>query len=327
MNPLLDSGLSEVRKLIQNHSSFAILSHVRPDGDAYGTSLAFAHLLRSQGKKVEVYNEDGLSPLFEFLPGSSEIKKTPATPPSDDTILIAVDTASLERLGPTFQSWSRKPDLNLDHHISNTKYGKLNWIDATSPASAQVLSHLAQKLEIPLSSETASCLYIGIMTDTGSFRYRQTTAETFEVAGKLIRAGADPTELAQACYQNYPASRLLLQKEVLHTVQFAHENQIAFCRLTPDMFKRSGATSEETEGLIESLQVVKTVEVAFILEEMPGGIVRASLRSRGKIDVQKIASQFGGGGHTLAAGIRSKLPAEEFEQKILNQIITALKIK
>lgn len=312
--------ISLIQNLLNTKNDWILLSHVRPDGDAYGTSLGFAHILKALGKNVSIYNEDGLSPLFEFLPHSEWIQKTPSLPPSSETVIVAVDTASQERLGKTFQSWNRSVDLNLDHHISNTRYGTTQWIDPDSPASAQVLFLLSQKLSLPLPSEAASCLYIGIMTDTGSFRYRQTTAQTFEVAGALIRAGADPTDLAQACYQSYPASRLLLQKEVLHTVQFHHHNQIATCRLTPEMFQQSGATSEETEGLIESLQVVKSVEVALILETIDAHTTRASLRSRGKIDVQKIASEFGGGGHTLAAGIRSKLPLLELEQKLLERI-------
>ena len=158
------------------------------------------------------------------------------------------------------------------------------------------------------------------MTDTGSFRYRQTTAKTLEVAAALIRAGANPTDLAQACYQSYPASRLLLQREVLNTMKFDRQDQIAYFRLTPEMFQRSGAKSEETEGIIESLQCVKTVEVAFVIESLDPQTTRVSLRSRGKVDVQKIASEFGGGGHTLAAGIRSKLPIAELEQKLLEKI-------
>ena len=313
-----------IRNLISDHQQFALFSHLRPDGDAYGSSLGFALSLQAAGKKVFVYNEDGLSPMFTFLPQSPLITTTPALPPSSETAIIALDTASQDRLGATFLSWGIQPNLNLDHHISNTLYGKINWIDSDSPASAQVLFELIQRLELPLTAEVAQCLYVGIMTDTGSFRYRQTTAKTLEIAAALIRAGADPAELSQACYQSYSSSRLLLQREVLNTIQFDHHDQIAYFRLTPEMFKISGAKSEETEGLIESLQCVRTVEVAFVLEKVDETTTRVSLRSRGKIDVQKIASVFGGGGHTLAAGIRSQLPISELEQKLLEKIRFAL---
>jgi phosphoesterase RecJ-like protein len=315
MNPI-----SPLQGMILENDHFTLLSHVRPDGDAYGTSLGFALSLAAAGKTVAVYNEDGLSPLFHFLPQSNLIQKTPAQRPPVKSAYLAVDTASQDRLGATFASWGVQPDLNLDHHISNTGYGKINWIDPQSPASGEVLYGVIQSLQLPLTPEVAQCLYVGIMTDTGSFRYRQTTAKTLEVAAALIRAGADPTDLAQACYQSYPASRLLLQREVLNTVRFDHQNQIAYFRLTPEMFELSGAKTEETEGIIESLQCVKTVEVAFVVESLDAQTTRVSLRSRGKVDVQKIASEFGGGGHTLAAGIRSKLPIAELEQKLLEKI-------
>ncbi len=317
------NSLDSLKNLILNNKRFALFSHLRPDGDAYGTSLGFALSLRAAGKEVALYNEDGLSPLFEFLPQSQLISRPPTTPPSE-TILIAVDTATQDRLGPTFLSWKTEVDLNLDHHISNSGYGKINWIDAESPASAQVLYEIILALKLPLTPEVAQCLYVGIMTDTGSFRYRQTTAKTLEIAAGLIRAGASPSELSQACYQSYPASRLLLQKEVLNTVQFDHHQQIAYFSLTPEMFQISGAHSDETEGLVESLQSVRSVEVAFVLEKIDEKTTRASLRSRGTIDVQKIASEFGGGGHTLAAGIRSRLPLAELKQKLLEKIRISL---
>ncbi len=317
------NSLNNLQSLIANSKKIALFSHLRPDGDAYGTSLAFALSLRAAGKEVAVYNEDGLSSLYSFLPQSHLITPPPQTPPLETTF-IAVDTATQDRLGSTFLSWKIQPDLNLDHHISNTLYGKINWIDSESPASAQTLFELLQQLQLPITAEVAQCLYVGIITDTGSFRYRQTTAKTLEIAAALIRAGANPSELSQSCYQNYSASRLLLQKEALNTVKFDHHNQIAYFCLTPEMFQISGASSEETEGLVESLQAVRTVEVAFVIEKVDETTTRASLRSRGKIDVQKIASELGGGGHTLAAGIRSKLPLPLLKEKLLEKIIFSL---
>ena len=313
------NSLNNLQTLIANSQRIALFSHIRPDGDAYGTSLAFALSLRAIGKEVTIYNEDGLSSLYSFLPQSHLITSPPQNPPPETT-LIAVDTATQDRLGSTFLSWKIQPDLNLDHHISNTLYGKMNWIDSDSPASSQILFELLQQLQLPVTAEVAQCLYVGIMTDTGSFRYRQTTAKTLEIAAALIRAGANPSELSQSCYQNYSASRLLLQKEALNTMKFDHDNQIAYFRLTPEMFQISGASSEETEGLVESLQAVRTVEVAFVIEKIDETTTRASLRSRGKIDVQKIASELGGGGHTLAAGIRSQLPLPLLEEKLLEKI-------
>jgi len=159
-----------------------------------------------------------------------------------------------------------------------------------------------------------------LMTDTGNFRYRQTTAHTFEVAARLVAAGADPTDLAESCYQSFRVERLLLMREVFGAIHFANQDRVAWFCLSPEMYARSGAIPDETEGLIEYLQAVRTVEVAFLLESLPDGLTRGSMRSRGKVNVQQICQEFGGGGHRLAAGLRSKLDPASLEHKLLELI-------
>ena len=297
---------------------------MRPDGDAYGSTLALALTLRAMGKDVLTVNSDGLSPLFEFLPGSKTLTATLPAPPETDRLIISVDCADAKRLGPAFDQWQRLPDVNIDHHISNPGYATLNLIDANSPATSQVLHEIITTLKWPLTPEVAANLYVGLITDTGNFRYRQTTAHTFEVAAQLVAAGADPTDLAEACYQSFRAERLLLIAEVFKAIHFASHNRVAWFCLTPDMYARSGALPDETEGLIEYLQSVKTVEVAFLLESLPEGLTRASMRSRGKVDVQRICHEFGGGGHRLAAGLRTKLDPAALEKKLLDLIAQQL---
>ena len=244
--------------------------------------------------------------------------------PEADRLIIAVDCADKKRLGPVFDQWQRTPDVNIDHHISNPGYSALNLIDAESPATAQVLYEIITALKWPLTAGVAANLYVGIMTDTGNFRYRQTTARTFEVAARLVAAGADPTDLSEACYQSYRAERLLLIAEMFKAIHFTNHNRVAWFSLTPDMYVRSGAIPDETEGLIEYLQSVKTVEVAFLLETLPDGLTRASMRSRGTVDVQRICQEFGGGGHRLAAGLRTKLDPAALEKRLLDLIAAQL---
>ena len=220
-----------------------------------------------------------------------------------------------------FDQWQRRPDVSIDHHVSNPGYAKVNLIDATSPATAQVLFDIISALNWPLTADVAANLYVGLMTDTGNFRFRQTTARTFEIAGKLVEAGAD---LAQSCYQSFRPERLLLMKEVFNSIHFANDERVAWFYLTPEMYARSGAIPDETEGLIEYLQSVRTVEVAFMLEALPGGLTRGSMRSRGHVDVQKICQEFAGGGHRLAAGLRSKLDPAALEKKLLELIALQL---
>jgi bifunctional oligoribonuclease and PAP phosphatase NrnA len=316
--------LASLQKLCDRHERFLVISHVRPDGDAYGSTLGLALCLRARGKDVQTVNADGLSPLFEFLPGGKDLAATLPGPPEPDRLILAVDCADAKRLGAVFDQWQRAPDVNIDHHVSNPGYAKLNLIDADSPATAQVLYEIITALKWPLTPGVAANLYVGLMTDTGNFRYRQTTAHTFEVAARLVAAGADPTDLAEACYQSFRAERLLLIREVFQAIHFAVRNRVAWFCLTPEMYARSGAIPEETEGLIEYLQAVKTVEVAFVLEALPDGLTRASLRSRGKVDVQQICQEFGGGGHRLAAGLRTKLDPAALEKKLLDLIAKQL---
>ncbi len=323
--------LRQIESLFGSHRAFRILSHIRPDGDAYGTSLALAHILRAMGKEVRVHSQDGLIRSYAFLPGSELITVTPAEPPPAGTAVLAVDTSTLERLGENFVAWKRQPDLNLDHHLSNPGYGRVNLVDGESPASAQVLFDVVEALGLPCPPEAAQCLYVGLMTDTGSFRFRQTTAHTFEVAARLIRLGTDPAWAAQNCYLASSIGRFELQREVLQATRFAFDHEVAHYRLTPDLYARTGAQADEVENFLDLLQTVSTVEVAFMLEQTREEAdkaqpkVRVSLRSRGAIDVNAIAGKFGGGGHRLAAGVRSILPIDDLERALLGEIDQAIR--
>lgn len=312
--------LASFKQLCDQHQRMLVISHVRPDGDAYGSSLGLGLSLRQAGKDVQVVNEDGMNSSFQFLPGSDSLAVTARTAPEADRLIIAVDCADHKRLGTVFEQWNRTPDVNIDHHISNPGYATLNLVEGHSPATAEVLADLITVLALPLTPEVAANLYIGLMTDTGSFRYRQTTAHSFEVAAQLVRAGADPTALAEACYNSFRSARLLLVREMLNALNFAKEDRIAWFHLTPQMYARSGAISDETEGLIEYAQSIKTVEVAFLIEQLSNGMNRVSLRSRGRVDVQKISAEFGGGGHRLAAGLRTRLEPALLETKLLELI-------
>jgi phosphoesterase RecJ-like protein len=316
--------ITSFQELCARSERMLIISHLRPDGDAYGSSLALALCLRALHKDVVLTNADGLSLLFEFLPGSATLTTLSATPPEPDRLILSVDSADLGRLGSVFQTWKRQPDANIDHHVSNPGYATLNLIDPDAPATSQVLYEIITTLGWPLTPEIAANLYVGLMTDTGCFRFRQTTARTLEIASRLVQAGADPTDLAQSCFQNFRPQRLLLMREVLNSLHFANRERIAWFHLTPAMYALSGATPDETEGLTESLQAVRTVEVAFVIEEMPDGFTRASLRSRGNVDVQKICTAFGGGGHRLAAGLRTRIDPATLEHKLQELIAEQL---
>jgi phosphoesterase RecJ-like protein len=320
----MHAPFSVVGDFLRQHSTFIIISHIRPDGDAYGSTLGLGLCLRELGKTVYLYNEDGLTSRFGYLPGSETILPTPAEPPVADAKIIAVDTSDYVRLGKTFVSWKRTPDLNIDHHVSNPLFAELNVVVSDSPATAQVLYDIMEANALPITPAIASNLFIGLSTDTGSFRYRGTTARSFEIAARLSLAGADPASLAQEAYQSYPASRFHLLQALLQTTRFSPDNRIVWCKLDPEMYAATGATSDDTEGLIEYFLMTETVEAAVMFEVITPNSIRVSLRSRGKVDVQKVASIYGGGGHRSAAGIRTSLPFEELERSLIHDIEVAL---
>jgi phosphoesterase RecJ-like protein len=315
------SNFSEIGRVLRENQRFAVMSHVRPDGDALGSQLALALSLKQLGKDVRVWNEDGMLEKYSFVARSELITKPPAAP-EDVDVAVALDTAIQNRLGIAFQSVrSAKVWINIDHHPSNPGYGDLVYIDPTAPATGQILYELIKDQQLPLDSEIAENLYVAISTDTGSFQYPNTTARTFEIAAELVRAGADVGRLSRELYENYPRRRIELLRELLRTIRFEGDGRIASFSLSSKTAKDLGVLPEDNEGLIDHLRAIQGVIVAVFFEELADGKVRVSMRSKDEtVDVCAICQKFGGGGHTLAAGARVKGTLEEVEKKVLEAI-------
>lgn len=314
--------ISLLEKLKESRS-VCILGHVRPDGDAYGSTLGFGLSLEAAGKTVHLFNQEGMNATYSFLPGAEKLKTTPSKSPDCD-LVVSVDTSVESRLGAAFMGWNRKVDLNIDHHVSNTNYGQLNLIDSTLPATAALLLKIIQAGSLPLPPETASNLFVGLSTDTGSFRYRGTTGETFQAAASLVAAGADSAELSRHCYQSVTPQKFELTRLALQTIRFEKDRRLGFMELTPEMFLASGATGADTEGLVDFLQDIQTVTLAALFEFRDSENLKVSLRSKGEVNVSQLASEFGGGGHPSAAGINLKGSARELQHKILDRLRQAL---
>lgn len=312
---------AEIGQALRDHQRFAVLSHVRPDGDALGSQLALALSLQELGKTVRVWNEDGMLEKYSFLPNAELLTKPPSAK-EDVDLVVALDTAVQTRLGTTLDAVSSsKMTINIDHHPSNPGYGDLVYIDATSPATGQILFELMVDQKLPLTKEIAENLYVAISTDTGSFQYPNTTARTFEIAAELIRAGVDVGRVSQLIYENYPRRRIELLRELLGTMRFEGNGQVASFSLSLALAKRLGVRPEDNEGLIDHLRAIHGVIVAVFFEELPDGKVRVSMRSKsGKADVCAICMKFGGGGHRLAAGARVRGTLAEVEQKVMEAI-------
>jgi phosphoesterase RecJ-like protein len=317
--------LEQIGRALHEYERFAVLSHVRPDGDALGSQLALALSLKQLGKDVRVWNEDGMLEKYSFVPRASLLTKPPAAP-EDFDVAIALDTAIQNRLGTAFQAIrSAKVWINIDHHPSNPGYGDIVFIDSDSPATGQILFELIKSQHLPLDVEIAENLYVAIATDTGSFQYPNTTARTFEIAAELVHVGVDVGRVSRQVYENYPRRRVELLRELLGTMRFGANGRVSSFSLNLKMAKQLGVIPEDNEGLIDHLRAIRGVIVAVFFEELAGGKVRVSMRSKSdNVDVSAICEKFGGGGHKLAAGARVPGSLAEVEKKILEAICDAV---
>jgi bifunctional oligoribonuclease and PAP phosphatase NrnA len=317
----MNEGFAPIAAEIRKSRTIAVLSHVRPDGDAIGSQLALTLSLLDLGKVVDAWNEDGLPEAFSFL-SRSELVTVPPRAAKTFDLVIALDTATRDRLGAPLQAIKQADCwINIDHHVSNPSYGDLNYLDLTAPATGQIVFELIQQQQYPLNLEIAEALFVAISTDTGSFRYRNTSARTFEVVAELVRQGVDVARISHFLYESQPKRRVLLLHELLHNAHFYARDRIATMALTLEKKRQLGIQPADTDGLIDIVRSTETVVVAILFEELEDNRVRVSMRSKNtEIDVNKICGEFGGGGHPLAAGARIRGSLEEVEKLVTNRV-------
>ena len=320
-----DTKFAEIGRVLREHNKFAVLSHVRPDGDALGSTLALALSLKGLGKEVRAWNEEGMLEKYNFL-AQAELLTQPPSEPEDFDVVVALDTAVQNRLGSTTSAVHHaKLWINIDHHPSNPRYGDLVYIDPTAPATGQILFEFLMNQNFPITPEIAENLYAAISTDTGSFQYPNTTVRTFEIAAELVRCGVEVGRISQLLYENFPRRRIELLRELLGTMQFGCDGKLAWFSLSQAAALALGVIPEDNEGLIDHLRATRGVIVAIFFEELPDGKVRVSMRSKNEaVDVCAICTQFGGGGHVLAAGARVRGTLPEVEKKIVEQACAAI---
>jgi bifunctional oligoribonuclease and PAP phosphatase NrnA len=323
---MTNSKFVEIGRALREHERFAILSHVRPDGDALGSQLALALSLKQLGKDVRVWNEDGMLEKYSFL-SRAELLTKPPSAPEDVDVAIALDTAIQNRLGTALPAVrSAKIWINIDHHLSNPGYGDLVYVDPDAPATGEIIFGLIKTQGMPFDRDIAENLYAAISTDTGSFQYPQTSARTFEIAAELVRAGLDVGRLSEQLYENFPRRRLELLRELLRTMHFEQGGRVASFSLSLKTAIGLGVVPEDNEGLIDHLRAIRGVIVAVFFEELTDGKVRVSMRSKSDaVDVCAICQKFGGGGHTRAAGARVRGALDEVEKKVLEAICDVVK--
>ncbi len=313
----------EIWQKIANSSKVLLLSHVRPDGDAIGSQIALGASLEGLGKDVFLINEDGCPDNLKFLQGSEKISK-----PNSYEILadlcIVLDTANFERVGSVCGQLAKGCDsiINIDHHITNEKYGDLYFVDPQAPATAQIVYELLYSHQLPICEESRDAIFVGLSTDTGGFRYPATTSRSFEIGADLTKLGADCGELSSNMYERYSLKRIELLKELLGNLRVSSCGRVASWILDMDTKIRLSLKPEDSENLTDLIRGINTVEVAVFFEELKSDYVRISMRSKNTkvADVSKICANFGGGGHPLASGAKTKGDVSKIADEVLSYI-------
>ncbi|MES2707669.1 MAG: bifunctional oligoribonuclease/PAP phosphatase NrnA [Verrucomicrobiota bacterium] len=320
-----NTSFAHLAELFRAGSSFAVLSHYRPDGDAIGSSLALGMALKNLGKTVRIINEDPLPSTLKFLPGSELLEWAQPGQVIEVETAIAVDCANRERLGANALAAlaGTKQWINIDHHVSNEGYGDLHHINPGAPATGEIMFDLLTEAGLPITPEIADNLYVAISTDTGSFQYSGTTARTYEIGAALIRAGVKVYDLARETYESFPLRRVELLRGLLNGMQITHNGRVASWGLTRELADSVGMKPEDAEGLIDHLRSIQGVIVAAAFEELPGDgdKIRLSLRSKDpSVDVGRVCARFGGGGHPMAAGARLAGPLSDAQSRIFQAL-------
>ncbi len=317
--------IDRILEVVRESKTFCIVGHMRPDGDCIGSQLGLALALRNEGKRVTVWNQDTIPLKYKFLTGDGLIEKPQRGKKFD--CVIATDCASYERLGTTGECVKqRKVLINIDHHATNPRYGDVNWVSPREPSTGELIYRLLKVARWPITPTIADLLFTAISTDTGSFQYPNTRPGTFHAGAELVTRGANLAKICDEVYQSYPLSRAKLLQHVYSKFRLTDSNRIAWLWLKKVDFTRTGAESDDTEGLIDHLRAIEPVIIACVFEEIEPEMTRISLRSKSnKVNVSEICGQFGGGGHPAAAGARITGQPLSVQRKIIAAIKCALK--
>lgn len=294
---------NRVAAMLAQASRVWVVSHLLPDGDALGSSLGLMHLLLAQGKQVQVFSAGPIPEEYEFLPGMERVSEVLPRAGELD-LAVVLDCHQPERTGPVSGAFLAKlPRVAIiDHHQGEVSFGQAAWVDPSFAATSEMVTLLAQEQGWSLNPPAANCLFTGVQTDTGSFRYANTTPRVLRVAADLAAAGADVWGISQEVYATRP-KRLRLLGRVMENLELSQEGRLALSQITLEELAQVGAGPADLEQVVEKLRLIPGVEVSALFRQTPQGAVKVSMRSRGKVDVSQVAIALGGGGHKNAAGV------------------------
>ena len=326
-----NNKLCEIADILKKYNNFVISSHVHLDGDALGSEMALYLMLRQLGKDVRVINQDKTPDIYQFLPCIAEI----VCPEKLDeeyffdikpkTILVVLDSSNFDRIGKIHIDLKQIDCIvNIDHHPSNALFGKYNYINSHASSVGEILYQLGKQMGCTLNKQMAISLYTAIVTDTGSFRYANTKASTFQIALDLVKLGVSPSRVTGYIYNNNELSSLKILGEALRKMKVDDSSRISWTIVTRDMLTETKSKDEEIEGIVDKILSLKKVKVAAFFRETKDGYIKVSFRSKGEFNVDQFARMFGGGGHPNAAGCSIKGTIKETTKRIISKLQTEL---
>ena len=314
--------MDKVIEVLQQHDAFVIVGHRDPDGDSLGSSLALGLALEQLGKRTAVISADPLFTAYRRLPDSDRIGVS-STAPEGFPVAVFMECNGVERTG--ISGFDGRLIVNIDHHANNPHFGDVNWVDPSIAAVGVMVYRLLVELGVNITPAIATHLYVAILTDTGSFRYSNTDAEAFRVAGELVGLGVDPASVAEAIYENVPADKVRLLAAGLGSLRMEAGGRVASMVLDRATLEASPGESD-TEGIVNHGKAIDGVSVSLLFKEVEVGQYRVSLRSDESVDVAAIAGTFGGGGHPRAAGCVVPGDLAHARREILGAVHRALGI-
>ena len=303
--------LQETATKIKSAEKILVTAHINPDGDAIGSTLAMLQALRQIGKIAQIYLDDKLPTNLNFLPHIEEIKRPAKNEKFDADLMLVIDTAP-DRIG-NIRNLTDAPILNIDHHVTNKNETDDLYLDATAAAACEIIFQLCKELDVKITQDIAVCLYTGIVTDTNFFNYSNTTPKTFKIAAELVESGVKPNYISEQV-ERRTLNDVKVMSAVLQTMQIYFGNKVAGMFIDENIAK----VADTTEGFVDLIRVIDTVEVAFILQYKSENVIRVSLRSKG-VNVSEIAQKLGGGGHIRAAGATLRTNFDDAKNILLEQ--------
>ncbi len=293
------SSAAQVAEALKARQSFILTSHARPDGDAIGSQIALGLALETLGKTIRLIDHDPVPGPYAGFPGASRVEVTSRTTARADAV-VYLECSSSDR--PEVAGFNGQYAINIDHHAGNEMYGDVNWFDGSAAACGEMVADIIDALGVPWSRDIASHLYLAVATDTGGFRYGPMSARTFDVARRIALAGVDTAELSRTIFDSYGVGRVRLTGALLATMELHYGERLALLTLDDAMLSATGATMDDTEGLVNLPLGARDIVVVAMLKQQGRDRYRVSLRSKGAVDVREIAAQWNGGGHRNAAG-------------------------